>query len=64
MVYLEPCFKNSEGGYPQLFMAGVVPYKPSSTQVLIVAHLDRQLRSFFLFLPHALDHPKTDRTSG
>ena len=28
-----------EGGYPQLFMAGIVPSSPSSTQVLIVAHV-------------------------
>ena len=26
--------KHSEGGFPQLFMVGIVPYLPSSTQVL------------------------------
>ena len=26
MVYPEPCFKNQEGGYPQLLLAGAAPY--------------------------------------
>ena len=34
VVTPEPCFKNQEGGYPQLG-----PYQPSATQVLIVAPL-------------------------
>ena len=32
VVIPEPCFKNSEGGYPQLFIVGIVP-KPSSTRI-------------------------------
>ena len=31
--------KNLEGGYQLLFMAGIAPYQPSLTRVLIVAHL-------------------------
>ena len=38
MVYPEPCKELRRR--PQLFMVGVVPYLPSSTQVLIVAHID------------------------
>ena len=34
----EACFENEEGGYPQPFLAGIVP-KPSSTRVLILAQL-------------------------
>ena len=33
VVIPEPCFKNLEGGYPQLFLAGIAPYS-SSTRVL------------------------------
>ena len=32
MVDPEPCFKNQEGGHPQLLMAGTVPYQPSLTR--------------------------------
>ena len=31
--------KSLEGGYPQLFMVGIVPHQPSSTRVLIVAQV-------------------------
>ena len=39
MVYPEPC--TGLRRRPQLFLVGIVPYSPSSTQVLIVALLDQ-----------------------
>ena len=31
--------KDEEGGYPQLFLGGIVPYYPSSTRVLRVTQV-------------------------
>ena len=44
----EPC--KYKGGYPQLLLAGTVP-SPSSTRVLIVAHIANGGGSVFLKTP-------------
>ena len=43
MVYPEPCKELRRR--PQLFLAGVVPYQPSSTRVLIVAQVPSQVHA-------------------